>query len=283
MAVKSDRDSGIPAIIVESPAKVRTIEKFLGGKFQVLSSVGHVRDLPEKDLGVDVTRNFEPQYQVIPKQQKTITALRKALAGTDTVYLASDPDREGEAIAWHLAETLHIKTPRRIAFNEITKSAVEHALESPGVINMDLVNAQQARRVLDRLVGYEMSPILWRRIRTRQSLSAGRVQSVALRLICERSGTSGPSRDGAGGSPPARATGSEDAFTARLVRIADGDAGYRPPSGRRPDPRGALGAAVCRYGHHQEAPTAQPAPALQDERAPAAGVFEARPPPRGGR
>ncbi len=186
MPRRNNQEKSTPAIIVESPAKVRTIQKFLGDRFKVLSSVGHVRDLPENELGVDVEHDFRPRYQVIPKQRKTISALRKGVDGAKPVYLASDPDREGEAIAWHLAQVLELADPKRITFNEITETAVQQALNSPGSINMDLVNAQQARRVLDRLVGYEMSPILWKRIKGRKDLSAGRVQSVALRLVCER-------------------------------------------------------------------------------------------------
>ncbi len=176
------------AIIVESPTKTRTLGRFLGKEYTLLASKGHVRDLPQKDLAVDVEHDFQPQYEVIPRQKKTLKDLRAALEGVDEVYLASDPDREGEAIAWHLAQALKLSDPRRIEFNEITEQAVREALQHPREIDMDLVNAQQARRVLDRLVGYEISPLLWRSIgRTAGGgLSAGRVQSVALRLIVDR-------------------------------------------------------------------------------------------------
>jgi DNA topoisomerase-1 len=179
------------AIIVESPTKTRTLGRFLGEEYTLLASMGHVRDLPETGLAVDVEKDFAPEYEVIPRQQKNLTAIRKALKAVDTVYLASDPDREGEAIAWHLKEALKLKTATRIEFNEITEKAVREALAHPREIDGDRVNAQQARRVLDRLVGYLLSPLLWQKIpsgkgRGRRSLSAGRVQSVALRLIVDR-------------------------------------------------------------------------------------------------
>ncbi len=176
------------AIIVESPAKTRTLARFLGDEYALLASRGHVRDLPEKDLAVDVQRDFRPRYEVIPAQRKTIKALQEALKGIEEVYLASDPDREGEAIAWHLTQVLKVPHARRIAFNEITEQAVREALRHPRDLDMRLVNAQQARRVLDRLVGYEISPLLWRIMGrgTAAGLSAGRVQSVALRLIVDR-------------------------------------------------------------------------------------------------
>lgn len=173
-------------VIVESPAKAKTIEKFLGKDYQVASSYGHVVDLPTKELGVDVANNFEPTY-VVDKEKEPIVERLKALAQkADTVWLASDEDREGEAISWHLAEALQLDKAKikRIVFNSITKSAIQKAIANPRGINYNLVNAQQARRVLDRLVGYELSPVLWKKIRP--GLSAGRVQSVAVRLIVER-------------------------------------------------------------------------------------------------
>lgn len=172
-------------VIVESPAKAKTIEKYLGGDYTVKSSFGHVRDLPKKGLNIDIKKNFEPTYDVSPDKTKVISALKTASKGK-TVWLASDEDREGEAIAWHLCEALGIspKTTKRIVFHEITQPAIEHAIENPRTVDMKLVDAQQARRVLDRLVGYELSPILWKKVRT--GLSAGRVQSVAVRLIVER-------------------------------------------------------------------------------------------------
>jgi len=173
-------------VIVESPAKAKTIEKFLGKDFKVLSSFGHVRDLPKKGLNIDVADNFKPTYAISPDKTKVIRELKAAVANSSDVWLASDEDREGEAIAWHLASALKldINKTKRIVFHEITKTALEKALEHPRTIDINLVNAQQARRILDRLVGYELSPVLWKKIRT--GLSAGRVQSVSVRLIVER-------------------------------------------------------------------------------------------------
>jgi len=171
-------------VIVESPSKAKTIEKFLGSDFQVLASVGHVVDLPAKGLGVDTRRNFAPKYVVIPGKEKVLLDLRRASKKADEVYLAPDPDREGEAISAHLAKALEIPHARRAVFNEITRKAVREAIAHPRGIDEHLVNAQQARRILDRLVGYKISPLLWRRVQ--KHTSAGRVQSVAVRLICDR-------------------------------------------------------------------------------------------------
>ncbi|MFA4918599.1 MAG: type I DNA topoisomerase [Thermodesulfovibrionales bacterium] len=178
-------------VIVESPAKAKTINKILGKEFTVKASVGHIKDLPEKDLGVNIENNFEPQYVVIPGKEKIIRELKKAAKEADMVFLAPDPDREGEAIAWHIAFEIAEKKTRpdnekiyRIVFNEITERAVREAIKKPEKINMNKVDAQQARRVLDRLVGYGLSPLLWKKIR--RGLSAGRVQSVAVRLIVDR-------------------------------------------------------------------------------------------------
>src|SRR6266702_2289468 len=171
-------------VIVESPAKARTIEKFLGRDFEVRASMGHIIDLPKKGLGVNTRKDFTPQYEIIEKKDTLIDELKAASRRADEVYLAPDPDREGEFIAWSLKETLGLQNPRRAVFNEITKGAVQQAIKKPRDINEDLFNAQQARRVLDRLVGYKISPLLWRRIQS--GTSAGRVQSVALRLICDR-------------------------------------------------------------------------------------------------
>ena len=171
-------------IIVESPTKAKTISRFLGSGFTVKSSFGHVRDLPKSKMGVDVEHNFEPKYVIPAKAKKVISELKEDLKGSDKIILATDSDREGESIAWHLSEALDLKklkiATERIVFHEITKSAIQEALENPRVIDMNLVDAQQARRVLDRLVGYELSPFLWHKIR--YGLSAGRVQSVAVRL-----------------------------------------------------------------------------------------------------
>ena len=171
-------------IIVESPAKARTLRKFLGSRYQILPSVGHVRDLPKSRLGVDVEHDFNPTYVTIKGKGSVIKDLRGATKKAAHVYLATDPDREGEAIAWHLAEVLKLSEPRRIELHEITKNAVQEALKHAGHINMDRVDAQQARRILDRLVGYKISPVLWRKIQG--GLSAGRVQSVAVKLIVDR-------------------------------------------------------------------------------------------------
>ena len=173
-------------VIVESPAKAKTIGKFLGNEFEVMSSMGHIRDLSEKGLGIDFENNYAPQYEVSADKKKIVSELKKAAKSSETVWLASDEDREGEAIAWHLAEELKLKkeNTRRIVFHEITKDAILHAVENPREIDINLVDAQQARRVLDRIVGFELSPVLWRKVRP--SLSAGRVQSVAVRLIVER-------------------------------------------------------------------------------------------------
>ena len=173
-------------VIVESPAKAKTIEKFLGKDFKVQSSFGHIADLPSKELGVDVDGDFTPKYAVSSDKKKLVADLKKAAKKAEMVWLASDEDREGEAIAWHLAEELdlHKENTKRIVFHEITKTAILKAIENPRQIDYNLVNAQQARRVLDRLVGYELSPVLWRKVKG--GLSAGRVQSVAVRLIVER-------------------------------------------------------------------------------------------------
>ncbi len=173
-------------VIVESPAKAKTIEKFLGSDFEVRASMGHIIDLPRNGLGVDVRHDFAPKYVVIEKKDHLLTELKAASRKAQTVYLAPDPDREGEFIAWSLKEMLGLKKPRRAVFNEITKHAVQDAISNTREIDENLFNAQQARRVLDRLVGYKISPLLWRRVQS--GTSAGRVQSVALRLICDREG-----------------------------------------------------------------------------------------------
>lgn len=172
-------------VIVESPAKAKTIQKYLGKDFEVKSSFGHIRDLPKKDMGIDLA-TFTPDYEVSPDKKKIVAELKSAVKNAETVWLASDEDREGEAIAWHLAQELKLKDDhtKRIVFHEITKNAILKAIENPRKIDQNLVNAQQARRILDRIVGFEMSPVLWRKVKT--GLSAGRVQSVAVRLIVDR-------------------------------------------------------------------------------------------------
>ena len=180
-------------VIVESPAKAKTINKYLGSDYTVLASIGHIKDLPAKDLGVDVENNFEPTYEVIPdtkkrNNKKIVSELKKAAKASEAIYLAADPDREGEAICQHLAEEIVPKKGThqvyRVMFNEITKTAIQDAFKEPKQVNKDLVDAQQARRILDRLVGYKVSPILWKTIGGK--LSAGRVQTVAVRLVVER-------------------------------------------------------------------------------------------------
>jgi DNA topoisomerase-1 len=173
-------------VIVESPAKAKTIEKFLGKDFRVVSSFGHIRDLAKKNLGIDVENNFTPSYEVPKEKAKVVSELRKAAKDSKVIWIASDEDREGEAIAWHLACVLdlNLSTTKRIVFHEITKEAISSAIEHPRQVDMNLVNSQQARRILDRLVGFEISPVLWKKVQP--SLSAGRVQSVAVRLLVER-------------------------------------------------------------------------------------------------
>lgn len=206
-------------VIVESPAKAKTIEKFLGKDFKVESSFGHIADLPSKELGVDVDNDFKPKYIVDKDKQALVKKLRDLADKAETIWLASDEDREGEAISWHLAEELGLdkKKTKRIVFNSVTKSAIQKAIENPREINYDLVNAQQARRVLDRLVGYQLSPVLWKKIKP--GLSAGRVQSVAVRLIVERE------RDIEAFAPEGSfkisaefKTGSGSVFTAKLAK-----------------------------------------------------------------
>src|ERR1700720_2994453 len=175
-------------VIVESPAKAKTINKYLGRNYLVMASLGHIKDLPKKDLAVDVDKGFEPHYEVIEGKKKLMSELKAAAKGMDSIYLAADPDREGEAICFHLQEELNgsKKGPKffRVMFNEITANAIKKAFEKPGSVNLNLVDAQQARRILDRLVGYKISPLLWDKVR--RGLSAGRVQTVALRLIVDR-------------------------------------------------------------------------------------------------
>ena len=177
---------GKKLVIVESPAKVKTIKKYLGSSYEVLASKGHIRDLPKSSMGIDIEGDFEPKYITIRGKGDLIAELKKKAKDADKVYLATDPDREGEAISWHLSQILDLepKKQARITFNEITKTAVTNSIKNPRSIDMNLVDAQQARRVLDRLVGYSISPILWEKVK--KGLSAGRVQSVALRMICER-------------------------------------------------------------------------------------------------
>src|ERR1051326_9617120 len=172
-------------VIVESPAKAKTIGKFLGDEYILKSSIGHIRDLPKKEMGVYM-KSFEPVYEISPEKRQVVSELKKLAKDSSIVWLATDEDREGEAISWHLVEALGLseKKTRRIVYHEITKTAIQEAFANPRTIDRNLVDAQQARRILDRLVGYELSPILWKKVRP--SLSAGRVQSVSVKLLVER-------------------------------------------------------------------------------------------------
>ena len=183
---RKDRLALSDLVILESPAKAKTVKKYLGKNYDVVASFGHIRDLPKSKLGVDIENNFEPHYENKRDKASLIKELKAQAAAADTVYLATDPDREGEAISWHLAHVLKLddKKAVRVTFSEITKSGVKYGMEHPRTIDMDLVNAQQARRILDRIVGYQLSPFLWKKVR--RGLSAGRVQSVAVRLIVDR-------------------------------------------------------------------------------------------------
>jgi len=173
-------------VIVESPSKAKTIGKYLGPEYTVKASMGHLRDLPKSTMGVDIEGNFEPEYVPVQTKKELIDELKKAAKSADTVYLATDPDREGEAISWHLKELLNLPDSKtcRVTFNEITQKVVREAIANPRSIDADLVDAQQARRILDRIVGYQLSPLLWKKVR--RGLSAGRVQSVATRLVVDK-------------------------------------------------------------------------------------------------
>ncbi len=224
-------------VIVESPAKAKTINKYLGKQYIVKASLGHIKDLPKKDLAVDVENGFEPRYEVIEGKKKLIAELKASAKGVESIYLAADPDREGEAICYHLQEELRSTKKQgpaiyRVMFNEITKKAIEKAFEKPGQVNIALVDAQQARRVLDRLVGYKISPLLWDKVR--RGLSAGRVQTVALRVIVERE------REIRAFLPREYWTIDADlnakkapVLTARLAKINDVNAGDRQPGSVR--------------------------------------------------
>ena len=175
-------------LIIESPAKARTIKKYLGPDFKIMASVGHVKDLPVSKLGVNIEKNFEPDYVIIKGKGKVLKDLKAAGKTAEAIYLAPDPDREGEAIAWHVAQELgkgkNKQKIYRVLFNELTKSAIQEAVKSPKTLDQNKFESQQARRILDRLVGYQISPLLWKRVK--RGLSAGRVQSVAVRMICDR-------------------------------------------------------------------------------------------------
>ncbi|HZW89795.1 MAG TPA: type I DNA topoisomerase, partial [Myxococcaceae bacterium] len=183
-ATPTPRRGGRYLVVVESPAKAKTIKKYLGTGYAVKASVGHVKDLPKSKMGIDVEHDFKPEYHVIPSKEKALGELKKAAAGAERVFLATDPDREGEAIAWHLSEELRHPNAVRVLFNEITKKAIQEAIAHPLALDQKMYDSQQTRRILDRLVGYQISPLLWKKVR--RGLSAGRVQSVAVRLIVER-------------------------------------------------------------------------------------------------
>ncbi len=175
-----------PLVVVESPTKVRTIKKYLGNDYNVAATVGHIKDLPSKDLGIDIEKDFTPHYRTIPGKTKILNQLKSAAGDSMDIYLAPDPDREGEAIAWHTAEVLKKKGRRfhRVLFHELTKRAILESMQAAQDLDRNKYEAQQARRILDRLVGYQISPLLWRKVKG--GLSAGRVQSVAVRIICDR-------------------------------------------------------------------------------------------------
>ena len=177
---------GKSLVVVESPTKVRTIKQYLGNQYNVVATVGHIRDLPEKEIGIDIEAGFKPKYRTIAGKQKVITSLKNAAKDVDEIYLAPDPDREGEAIAWHTAEVLKETGRRfhRVLFHELTKKAILDSMAHPRDLDRAKFDAQQTRRILDRLVGYQISPLLWRKIKS--GLSAGRVQSVSVRIICDR-------------------------------------------------------------------------------------------------
>ena len=282
-------------VVVESPSKAKTISKYLGRDYKVIASVGHVRDLPKSKLGVDVDAAFEPEYVVIPARAKVIKELKEAAKSVDEIYVATDPDREGEAIGWHLSEELGAKRKiRRLMFNEITKKAILEAIKHPGTIDKRMVDAQQARRVLDRLVGYKISPILWDKVR--RGLSAGRVQSVALKLICDRE------REIEGFIPEeywhitARLAGPDPPeFDARLARIGDAAAKVTNEADARKilvGPRARVvhgvvgrnqGAKEARRSalHHEQAPAGLALPCEEDDDGGTAVVRRYRDPGRG--
>ena len=241
-------------VIVESPKKAKSINKFLGSGYVVKASMGHVRDLPKRKLGLDVLRNYNPSYEIMPAKKGTIEELKREAAKAEMVYLATDPDREGEAIAWHLQEALDLpdERVRRVMFYEITEKAVKEAFNHVGPIDMDKVNAQQARRFLDRFVGYELSPLLWKKVA--RHLSAGRVQSVAVRLIAEREKeirafVSEEYWRISALVAPAKSTAESDRFSAELVLLEGGKV-RRQERGRSPDDprRSRLGRLQGRRG-----------------------------------
>ncbi|MGH9763839.1 MAG: type I DNA topoisomerase, partial [Blastocatellia bacterium] len=212
-------------VIVESPSKAKTINKYLGSEYTVLASVGHIKDLPKKDIGINFEKNFEPTYEVIPGKDKVVKQLKAAAKTATIIYVATDPDREGEAIGWHIKEELegtgkNKKQIKRVLFNEITKPAIQESFKHPTDIDQNLVDAQQARRLLDRIVGYQVSPLLWDKVR--RGLSAGRVQSVATRLVVEREREIQAFKATEYWTIAANlAAGQPPPFDARLIRVED--------------------------------------------------------------
>ena len=267
---------GPALVIVESPKKAKSINKFLGSKFIVKASMGHVRDLPKRKLGLDVADGYAASYEIVPAKKDTIGDLRRDAARSEIVYLATDPDREGEAIAWHLQQALDLpdERVRRVTFHEITERAVREAFDKVGPINMDMVNAQQARRFLDRFVGYQLSPLLWSKVRPQPERRAGAVggRPADRRPRDGRSGRS--SRRSSGRSPPrqpGRLDPGERAVRGRPDRVR-GRQVRRQDRGRGPeDPRRAGLRHVRRLQGGRDREARQGRPAVQDEHAPAAG------------
>ena len=262
-------------MIVESPTKAKTIGKYLGSGYDVKATIGHLRDLPTRELGVDVERGFEPKYVTIKGKTKTLSELKKAAKTASTIYLATDPDREGEAIAWHVADQLGVKVPtHRVLFHEITKDAIHEAMEKPGEIDDRKVNAQQARRILDRLVGYKASPILWRSIKT--GLSAGRVQTVALRLIVEREREIRAFTPQEYWSIEALLAKDGQTFEASLAKVG----GHKPQLHSAEEAQAVVDAVrndpVRRHQGREAAPAEEPGRAVHHQHAAAGGRQEAR-------
>ena len=275
---------GTRLVIVESPAKAKTITKYLGPGYAVRASMGHVRDLPDRGIGIDIEHDFAPTYVVTDDKTDTVKQLKSAVKSASAVYLATDPDREGEAIAWHVVKATaptRDKPVHRVTFHEITQDAVRAAIANPREIDMHLVDAQQARRVLDRIVGYRLSPFLWKKVT--RGLSAGRVQSVALRLVVDREReiiAFVPVESWTVEADFAKITGQErtprDLFHARLTQINGKKADLKVQRRCPGRPRRADGRGLRRQGCQQDRAEAQCRPALHDQHAPAGGVAQAR-------
>ena len=274
---------GTRLVIVESPAKAKTITKYLGPGYAVRASMGHVRDLPDRGIGIDIEHDFAPTYVVTDDKSDTVKQLKSAVKSASAVYLATDPDREGEAIAWHVVKATaptRDKPVHRVTFHEITQDAVRAAIANPREIDMHLVDAQQARRVLDRIVGYRLSPFLWKKVT--RGLSAGRVQSVALRLVVDREREIGafvPVESWTVEADFAKITGQErtprDLFHARLTQINGKKADLKVQGDAQAVLDGLDGRGLCRREGQQDRAEAQCRPALHDEHAAARGVAQA--------